>query len=133
MMYHKHLIIRAEVDNLPEGEDFINNWLLSILKKIKMDVLFGPKAIYCDLVGNAGWTAFVILTTSHSVLHTWHENDLNMIQFDLYSCGDFEVADIVPFFTNFGIRTIEFKFLDRENGLTEIQTPSMAIARAVNF
>jgi S-adenosylmethionine/arginine decarboxylase-like enzyme len=120
-MYHKHLIIRAEVDNLPEGEGYISGWLLDILKKIRMDVLFGPKAMYCDLEGNAGWTAFVILTTSHSVLHTWHENNQGLMQFDLYSCGDFKVEDIMPFFEQFNVRKLEYKFLDRETHLIEIE------------
>ncbi len=122
MLVHKHLIIRAEVDSAPTGEEWSIEWLRGIVQKLDMKVCAGPIAKYVDMPGNKGLTAVVIIETSHIAIHCWDEPSPNLIQFDVYSCGEFSPEVILKELDNFGVRKVEYKFLDREHGLVEIAT-----------
>ena len=119
-LVHKHLIIRAEVDNAPRNEEWVVIWLRDIVNKLGMKVCAGPIAKYVDMVGNRGLTAVVIIETSHIAIHCWDEPTPNLIQFDVYSCGEFEPKVILDELEKFGVRKVEYKFLDREHGLVEL-------------
>lgn len=120
MLVHKHLIIRAEVDQAPSSESWVTDWLKHIVKRLDMKVCAGPIAKYVDMPGNKGLTAVVIIETSHIAIHCWDEPSPNLIQFDVYSCGEFDPEVILAEVEQFGLRKIEYKFLDREHGLIEI-------------
>lgn len=119
-LVHKHLIIRAEVDVAPFNEEWTIEWLRDIVKKLDMKVCAGPIAKYVEMVGNRGLTAVVIIETSHIAIHCWDEPMPNLIQFDVYSCGEFDPKVILDELEQFGIRKVEYKFLDREHGLVEL-------------
>jgi S-adenosylmethionine/arginine decarboxylase-like enzyme len=117
---HKHLIVRAEVKNPPVDPVWATNWLTHLVKKIGMKILMGPYATYCEMPGNAGLTAAVIIETSHIVLHVWDEDEIGELQFDVYSCSSLNPQDIFDELNQFDPVKIEYKYLNREKGLTEV-------------
>ena len=118
---HKHLLIRAEVSEPPETEEHIIFWMKQLIKKIDMKILAGPYASKVTKKGNAGLTAVTIIETSHVVMHTWDELNPAMIQLDVYSCGEFDEHDICKQIAkDFELSKIEYKYLNRETGLTDI-------------
>ena len=119
-LVHKHLIVRAEVKNPPKDETRAKEFLRELIEGINMKILFGPEARYVDVVGNRGLTCFAIIETSHVVMHTWDECDPAMIQLDVYTCGELNTDVVFDFLQQFDPIKIDYKFLDRENGLHEI-------------
>jgi len=117
---HKHLIIRAEVKKPPIDPLWATNWLTHLVKKIGMKILMGPYATYCDVPGNAGLTAAVIIETSHIVLHVWDEDQLGEIQFDVYTCSHLDPTDIFKELEQFDLVKLEYKYFNREKGLIEV-------------
>lgn len=120
MMQHKHLIIRAEVNNPPQKHDteVMNTWFQELITKIDMEVLLGPYSIYCEEPGNEGFTGICAITTSSITIHTW--NDPAIVQLDVYSCKDFDMNIVTSHLEIFTPTKIEYKFIDRELGLVEI-------------
>ena len=60
-------------------------------KLIDMKTIKGPFASYVNNIGNRGITGFVMIETSHIAIHIWDEPDPALVQFDVYSCADFDV------------------------------------------
>lgn len=119
-LVHKHLIIRAEVDNAPVDTDWTKTWLKSLVSKIGMKVCAGPISAYVDMPGNRGLTAVVIIETSHIALHCWDECTPHLMQFDVYTCGPFNPSDVLEELEQFGLVKMEYKYLDREHELKEL-------------
>jgi S-adenosylmethionine/arginine decarboxylase-like enzyme len=119
---HKHLIIRAEVTAPPVDPIQTSTWLASLVEKINMKILMGPYATYCDVAGNRGLTAAVIIETSHIVLHSWDETSPAELQLDVYTCSSLNIQDIFDEISQFGVEKMEYKFLDREKGLRDALT-----------
>ena len=121
VLVHKHLIVRAEAINPPMEENYLTEWLKDFIKSINMKVLMGPYVIYHDVPGNRGITGAAIIETSHIVMHVWDECKPALMQFDVYSCGEFSPETICKKITkDFDVTKIEYKFLNRENNLTDI-------------
>lgn len=119
-VFHKHLIIRAEVKNPIKDEQQAIKWVKDLIEKIGMNVMMGPFAKYLDVAGNRGLTAVAIIETSHIALHVWDEDDPALIQLDVYTCGPLDPYDVVSAIRDFHPVKIEMKYLDREQGLTEL-------------
>lgn len=119
-VFHKHLIIRAEVQNPLKEEEQAIVWMKNLIDKIGMKVMMGPFAKYLDVVGNRGLTAVAIIETSHIALHIWDEDDPSLVQLDVYTCGPLDPYDVVEALRVFEPTKIEMKYLDREQGLTEL-------------
>jgi S-adenosylmethionine/arginine decarboxylase-like enzyme len=121
VLVHNHLIVRAEAINPPMDENYLTEWLQDFIKSINMKVLMGPYVIYHDVPGNRGITGAAIIETSHIVMHVWDECKPALMQFDVYSCGEFSPETICKKITkDFDVTKIEYKFLNRENNLTDI-------------
>ncbi len=121
VLVHKHLIIRAEAVSPPMDTDFLTKWLEDFIKFINMKVLMGPYVVYHDVSGNRGITGAAIIETSHIVMHVWDEPSPALMQFDVYSCGEFDPEQICRLIQrDFEITKIDYKFLDRENDLTDV-------------
>jgi S-adenosylmethionine/arginine decarboxylase-like enzyme len=121
ILVHKHLIVRAEAINPPMDTNFLTKWLEDFIKYINMKVLMGPYVIYHDVPGNRGITGAAIIETSHIVMHVWDEPSPALMQFDVYSCGEFDPEQICRLIQrDFEITKIDYKFLDRENDLTDV-------------
>jgi S-adenosylmethionine/arginine decarboxylase-like enzyme len=55
-------------------------------------------------------------------MHVWDEVSPALMQFDVYSCGEFDAEQICKKITSdFVVEKIDYKFLDRENDLKEIK------------
>lgn len=119
-LYHKHLIIRTEVNNPPVDPVWTTTWLAQLVQKIGMKILMGPYTTYCEIEGNRGLTGVVIIETSHIALHSWDEANPAMIQLDVYTCGPLDTALIFEELKIFDPVKVEYKYLDREHNLKEV-------------
>lgn len=119
-IFHKHLIIRAEVKKPPKDELMVKDWMRSLIGNIGMNLLMGPYAHYLDVAGNRGITAVAIIETSHIAMHVWDETDPALMQLDVYTCGPLDPYDVVEILKQFEPESIQMKYLDREHELTEI-------------
>lgn len=125
MLYHKHLIIRAEVNNpLTSAEKVSQEWMPTLIDRIGMKILMGPYAVYSNVKGNRGLTAVTIIETSHIAMHIWDEVSPALVQLDVYTCGSLDPYDVVDAITEFDPVSIEMKYLDREHNLVEIPIPT---------
>ena len=121
LLVHKHLIVRAEAINPPMDEEFLRRWLEEFISEIGMKVMMGPYVKYSNMVGNRGITGAAIIETSHIVMHVWDEVSPALMQFDVYSCGEFDPETICNKITkDFVVEKLNYKFLDREHDLKEI-------------
>ena len=57
---HKHLVLRAEVDDCPKKEALheILEWMKQLIDKIDMKLMQGPSITYVDQPGNRGQHAW---------------------------------------------------------------------------
>jgi S-adenosylmethionine/arginine decarboxylase-like enzyme len=123
-VFHKHLIVRAEVNNpLMCAETVSKVWMPNLIEKIGMKTLMGPYAVYCNMPGNRGLTAVTIIETSHIAMHIWDEESPAMMQLDVYTCGPLDPYDVVEAIAEFDPVSVEMKYLDREHNLVEIPLP----------
>ena len=121
LLVHKHLIIRAEVARPPQSESFFRVWLNFFIKEIGMKTMSGPHVKYSHVKGNKGLTGVAVIETSHIAAHFWDEVNPGLMQFDVYSCSEFDPVKICnKIKKDFGATKIAYKFLDREHDLTEI-------------
>ncbi len=120
---HKHLIVRADIGWSPKEDDLnkVSDWIRSLIKKIQMKLLAGPYTTYVNELGNKGMTSVAIIETSHIALHIWDETNPGLMQLDVYSCADFTPQDVFDEVEKmFDTKKIEYKFLDREKELVEV-------------
>ena len=120
---HKHLIVRADIGWTPKEEDLnkISDWIRSLIRKIEMKLLAGPYTTYVNEKGNKGMTSVAIIETSHIALHIWDETNPGLMQLDVYSCADLNPQDVFnEIEQTFDTKKIEYKFLDREKELVEV-------------
>jgi len=121
ILVHKHLIVRAEAVNPPMEVPHLTDWLHNFIDFINMKVLMGPYVVYHDVPGNRGITGATIIETSHIVMHVWDEPSPALMQFDVYSCGEFDAETICKKIQkDFNVVKIDYKFLDRETGLRDV-------------
>ena len=92
-----------------------------LVSKIGMQICQGPITTYLDMPGNRGLTGLVIIETSHIALHCWDETDPGLLQLDVYTCGELPTDVIFEEIKQFDPVKVEYKFLNRERGLTEIE------------
>ena len=120
ILQHKHILIRAEVEDPPKDEDQATLWLKNLVKDINMKILIGPIAKYLDVPGNRGLTVAAIIETSHIVMHCWDECSPGLIQLDVYTCGAFDPKTVLDAIEQFKVVKIDYKYLDRESGFQEL-------------
>lgn len=117
---HKHLIVRAEVNDPPTDESWAIQWISQLTSDIGMNILLGPFARYLDVPGNRGLTVATIIETSHIVMHVWDEEKPAMLQLDVYTCGPLDTDIIFKAINEFDPVKLEYKYLDREHSLIEV-------------
>ena len=118
VLEHKHLIVRAELNEPPYSPNEIKNWMKYLVDKIGMNILMGPYAVYSDMEGNAGLTAVTIIETSHIALHVWDEATPALMQLDVYTCSTLDINDVFEAIKVWDPTKIEYKYIDREHDLT---------------
>ena len=94
-----------------------------------MKIIKGPYASYVSKEGNRGITGVVMIETSHAAIHVWDEVNPALVQFDVYSCADFLIQDVLFQFKEMNPSKIEWKFMDRSEGLKVVNTNSLQSGR----
>jgi S-adenosylmethionine/arginine decarboxylase-like enzyme len=117
MPAHKHLIIRAEVNNPITSEKEIKKWLRNLVNKIDMNIIKGPYAGYVTKEGNRGVTGVVMIETSHIAIHVWDEDRPALVQCDVYSCAEFSMNEVLAEFVPMDVVTMDTILLDRADTL----------------
>lgn len=120
ILQHKHLIVKAELLDPPYLPHEVRSWMKKLVDKINMNVMMGPYAAYCDMPGNRGLTGVAVIETSHIALHVWDENSPALAQLDVYTCSDLNVDDVFEALQEFKPTKIEYKYLDREHDLVQL-------------
>lgn len=122
MIEHKHLLVRAEIELPPKKDELkmMEEWFRSLVEEIDMKLLAGPFVRYVDVPGNAGFTGVCIIETSHIAMHVWDEESPGVMQLDVYTCGSLDINIVFENLHIFSPTKIEYKFLDREHGLTKV-------------
>jgi len=122
LQIHKHLILRAEVNNPPKDVERLTQWFKEFIESINMKIMMGPYVAYCDKPGNRGITAISVIETSHIAMHVWDEPVPAMMQLDVYSCAEFNPYLISEKLKkDFDVTKLDYKFLNRETGLKPIR------------
>ena len=117
MIYHKHLLVNAKVNNSVMSEAQGIEFLTNLVDKINMKIIKGPFASYVNVEGNRGLTGIVMIETSHIAFHIWDEVRPGLVQFDLYTCGQLELDKVVSIFKDtFDVVSMDYVLFDRENG-----------------
>ena len=117
MLFHKHLLVNAKVENPINTEEQGIDFLTRLVERIDMKIIKGPFASYVDKPGNRGLTAIVMIETSHIAFHIWDEEDPSLVQFDLYTCGKLDLAQVLlAFGETFNIVSLDYQLFDRERG-----------------
>ena len=73
LLIHKHLIVRAEVNQPPTDIVVLSQWMQDFIRFIDMKLMMGPYVAYCDMPGNRGITGIAVIETSHIAIHVWDE------------------------------------------------------------
>ena len=82
----------------------------------------GPiSADVTTMPGNCGPTCVCIIETSHIACHVWNESDPALIQLDVYTCGPFDPHAVIEHIQVWEPTKVEYKYLDRETSLQEIE------------
>ena len=121
---HKHLLIRAEVDNCPMRDNlgYVLDWMQSLITKIDMKLMQGPNISFVDQEGNRGITCMALIETSHIVLHIWDEQKPGLFQLDVYSCKSFDLNIVIKHLKDsYDVTKLQYKFLDRKTDLITIE------------
>ena len=120
MPVHKHLLIRAEVDNPIVSEKELKKWLRKLVKIIDMEIVKGPYASYVNKVGNRGVTGVVMIETSHIAIHIWDEERPSLVQCDVYSCAEFSTSDVLAQFNIMEVVKMDYLLLNRAEVFLQI-------------
>ena len=111
---HLHLLVKGYFINPPHDEKTLNNFFIKLVNKVRMNVVAGPTSVYVNELGNEGITGTVTLATSHASMHVWDMEKPPMFQFDLYSCSEFTVEEVIECIDdNFGLLQYNYVFIDR--------------------
>lgn len=115
---HKHLRVRAYVQNPLYTRPLIQSWVERMCRDgLDMNIMEGPHFYFAESEINRGWTATAIIEFSHVSLHIWELEGL--IEFDAFSCKDFDVTKVMEFIKEFSPTKILYDVADRETDFQE--------------
>jgi S-adenosylmethionine/arginine decarboxylase-like enzyme len=112
---HKHVIVRAYVSNPPVHAESLSDWCKDVISSVGMKCVSGPHLVYSEMEGNKGYTAIAVLDFSHIAIHCWDEVSPALIEFDLFSCKDFDVNIVLTKLNEFGIVSYSTLIVDRDD------------------
>ena len=113
--YHQHLLVKCWVTNPPKKEELLNKWFTYLVERVGMKVVAGPTSVYVSDPGNEGLTGTVTLATSHASIHIWDNAEPPMVQFDIYSCKEFTLEQVMKCFDPWGLIKAEWVMIDRNS------------------
>lgn len=113
--YHQHLLVKCWITNPPKKEELLNKWFNYLVETVGMKVVAGPTSVYVSDPGNEGLTGTVTLATSHASIHIWDNMEPPMAQFDIYSCKEFTLEQVMKCFDPWGLIKAEWVMIDRND------------------
>jgi S-adenosylmethionine/arginine decarboxylase-like enzyme len=123
MTQHNQLLVNGYTKNPIKKEEDAIAWMTNLVDAIGMKVIQGPYASYVSKKGNKGITCVVMIETSHIALHVWDEPNPSEIQFDLYTCGDLPVQQVLDnLVENLGLFNYKYLVLERELGFNQVMS-----------
>ena len=129
-LQHKHIIVRADVFNPPakDNPQQLEQWFKDLIESINMKILTGPYVVYCDMVGNRGFTGICAIETSHIALHMWDEGLPGRFELDVYTCSDLDEQVIFDKIKIFDPTNIQYLLIDRQEGQSVIGQGTLELA-----
>ena len=122
MPLHNQLLVNGYTNSAWKSETSAVEWMQSLVDSIDMKTIQGPYASYVEKEGNRGLTCIVMIETSHIALHVWDEPSPQEIQFDLYTCGELPVDQILTKLQNdLGIFDYRYMVLERATGFNVLE------------
>lgn len=124
---HKHLLMNLLVESPPRDHEELEAWIAFLIKRVNMQIAKSPTlpknpmAYYCETLGNQGATGTGILETSHTATHTWDGQYPFKFDFDLYSCSDFSVENVLTLCQCFDIIEGNYIVLNRNDKIEIIE------------
>ena len=101
-------------------------FLTKLVDKIGMKIIRGPFASYVTKEGNQGMTAIVMIETSHIAFHIWDITSPSILQFDLYTCGELYLEQVLEVIKEqFQTVELDYVLFDREKGFVLEQQGSL--------
>ena len=123
MTLHNQLLVNGYTNNAITSEEEAIEWMQSLVDSINMKTIQGPYASYVTKDGNRGLTCVVMIETSHIALHVWDEPYPAEIQFDLYTCGELPVQDVINNLeSSLGLFNYKYLVLEREVGFNQVMS-----------
>lgn len=116
---HKHLLMNLLVKKPPRDHEEVEYFISFLIKRINMKIAKSPTlpknpmSFYCDTLGNQGATGTGILETSHTAIHTWDAEYPAKFDFDLYSCSDFDIEQVLDLCNCFDVISGNYIIIDR--------------------
>jgi len=114
-MEHRHIIIRAEVQQPPTDIRKIKKWIKKLITAIGMKRLGQPIAVYCNKKGNRGLTCVSCIETSHIAMHSWDESSPSIVQLDVYTCSNLDKEVVFSYLNKFEPKNISHVVIDRKD------------------
>jgi S-adenosylmethionine/arginine decarboxylase-like enzyme len=115
---HYHLIIRLELEEMPDKAEDLTSFVDELANEIGMKIVYGPKAIHLPYPETEGWSCFAIITSSHISVHTWNKSDPPLMQVDIFSCNAFSKKKVIDFVNStLKVKNIKEVFIDRTSAL----------------
>jgi len=88
-----------------------------LVDKVGMVVVAGPTSIYVNEPGNEGITGTITLATSHASIHIWDAATPSLVQFDIYSCKEYNIDEVLNHLNEFELQSCDWIYIDRNNGV----------------
>lgn len=122
MPLHNQLLVNGYSNSALKSEASAVEWMQSLVDSIDMKTIQGPYASYVTKEGNRGLTCIVMIETSHIALHIWDEPYPAEIQFDLYTCGELPIDQILKKLeSELGLFDYHYMVLERETGFNVLE------------
>jgi S-adenosylmethionine/arginine decarboxylase-like enzyme len=115
---HYHLIIRLELENMPDSAKELIEFVEELANTIDMEIVYGPKAVHLPYPETEGWSCIAVITSSHISVHTWNKTEPPLMQLDIFSCSGFSKKKVEDFIKNkYNVLKTDDIFIDRTRAI----------------
>jgi S-adenosylmethionine/arginine decarboxylase-like enzyme len=118
-VFHKHLIIRANVSKPLVSVEATKDWLCRLVSSIGMKICKsgGPHVDYIEAEGNCGIAGVAMIETSHISCHFWDQIEPPLAQIDIYSCAEYSIDSVFSALNEFEPIKVDYILINRENNI----------------
>lgn len=124
---HRHVVVRARISDPPKCSTSLELWIKKVVESVGMKVVAGPTTYFSSMEGNKGYTSIAVLDFSHIAIHCWDEDNPALLEFDLFSCKEFDVQTVVSLIhQEFNLLSYDKMEIDRDE--LEYETQFLKVA-----